>query len=202
MASLNHTRAPAAAFLAAALLAGGGAGDAAAEPRRFTIDPEHFHLAFSATHIGYADVLGMFLEGEGSFTYDEETRELSALAVTVRAASVFTNHEKRDGHLRSKDFLAAGEHPDITFVMTSAEPGSATTGTVTGDLTLRGLTHPVTLDVTLNKAGTYPYNDNYVLGISARTVIERSRWGMTYAVENGWVADAIPLVIEIEAIRE
>ncbi|MDX6748538.1 YceI family protein [Geminicoccaceae bacterium 1502E] len=188
-----------AAWLAAVLLAPAGAS---AEPRRFTIDPEHFHLGFAATHIGYADVLGLFLEGGGSFVYDEEARALSELRVTVDAASVFTNHAKRDGHLRSKDFLAAGAHPEITFVMTGAEPGSETAGTVTGDLTMRGQTHPVTLEVVLNKAGTYPYNDNYVLGISARTVIERSRWGMTYAVENGWVADAIPITIEIEAIRE
>jgi polyisoprenoid-binding protein YceI len=178
------------------------ATEATAEPQRFRIDPEHFSIAFRGTHIGYADAIGLFLEGGGSFLFDEEARELDELEVTIMAASVFTNHEARDQHLRSGEFLDAERHPEIRFVMTDAEPTGERTGEVTGDLTLRGVTRPVTLDVTWNKSGTYPYNDNYVIGISATTVLRRSEWGMTYAVENGWVADEIPIEIELEAIRE
>ena len=64
------------------------------------------------------------------------------------------------------------------------------------------MTTPVTLDVTLNKTGLYPYIDNYVAGVSARTTIRRSEFGMTYAVENGWVGDEVEVIIELEAIRE
>lgn len=190
------------AALVLALLGVGWAGDARAEPARYVIDPEHFSLAFEATHIGYANTIGLFLRGEGGFIFDEDARTLSDLVVTVPVASVFTNHQARDEHLRSGDFLAAGEHAEARFVMTEAEPTGERTGRVTGDLTLRGVTRPVTLDVTWNKSGKYPYNENYVVGISARTVIRRSAWGMTYAVDNGWVSDEIPLRIELEAIRQ
>ena len=173
-----------------------------AEPATYEIDPAHFSIGFSSTHIGFAPVLGMFLEGGGSFVFDEETRELSNVDVTIKAASVFTNHEKRDGHARSKDFLFVEDFPEIRFVMTSAEATSDTTGTVTGDLTLRGVTKPVTLDVTWNKSGEYPFGNNYAIGISASTVVKRSEFGMTYAVENGWVGDETPITIELEAIRQ
>lgn len=173
-----------------------------AEPATYEIDPAHFSIGFSSMHIGYAPVLGMFLEGGGSFVFDEETRELSNVDVTIKAASVFTNHEKRDGHARSKDFLFVEDYPDIHFVMTSSEATGDTTGTVTGDLTLRGVTKPVILEVTWNKSDEYPFGNNYVIGISASTIIKRSEFGMTYAVENGWVGDETPITIELEAIRQ
>jgi polyisoprenoid-binding protein YceI len=175
---------------------------AVAEPRDFKIDPAHFSIVFNADHIGYGPTWGMFLKGEGSFTYDEETRALSDLTVTIPADSVFSNNERRDGHLRSDDFLSAEAHPDITFVMTSNAEETPRSGTVTGDLTLRGVTRPVTLDVTLNKIGPYPFGDTYVIGISARTTLKRSEFGMTYAVENGLVGDEVPIRIDLEAIRQ
>lgn len=178
------------------------AGTAAAEPARYRIDPEHLSVAFSSMHLGFAPVIGMFLEGGGSFVFDEETRELSEVDVTIEAASVFTNHEKRDGHVRSKDFLSVADYPEIRFTMTSAEPTGERTGKVTGDLTVRGVTRPVTLDVTWNKSEAYPFGNNYVIGVSASTVIKRSEFGMEYAVENGWVGDETPVTIHFEAIRE
>jgi polyisoprenoid-binding protein YceI len=175
---------------------------AVAAPYQYRIDPEHFTAAFTVRHIGYADALGQFLRGGGSFVFDEEARRLSDLRVEIDAASVFTNHKARDEHLRSKDFLdAAGPHAAITFVGRSAEPTGERTGKVTGDLTVRGVTRPVTLDVTWNKSGQYPFGENYVVGISARTTLRRSDWGMTYGVEGGLVGDEVGVVIELEAIR-
>jgi polyisoprenoid-binding protein YceI len=190
-------------LVAFALLALVGTGaTAVAEPYRYRIDPEHLSIGFSASHIGYADVLGLFLRGAGSFVYDAQTRTLRDLQATVDPASVFTNHRARDEHLRSGEFLDAAAHPEIRFVMTGAEPTGERTGKVTGDLTLRGVTRPVVLDVTLNAAKPSPLDGSERLGVSVRTTIQRSAWGMTYAVENGWVADAIPLSIEFEAVRE
>ena len=194
-------RAPFAAALLAAVLAGLPVA-AAAEPRQFVIDPEHFSIMFRAGHIGYQQQIGMFLEGQGRFMFDEASRELSDLVVEIDARSVFTNHQARDNHLRSGDFLDAEAHPLIRFVMTGAEPSSETTGQVTGDLTIRGITRPVTVDVTLNKIGPYPWGSNYVLGVSAETTIQRSEFGSTYALEGELVSDAIELVFEIEAIRQ
>ncbi len=190
--------------LARPILAGAlavSAGTAAhAEPARWTVDPSHLSIVFSADHIGYGSVWGMFLRAEGSFTYDEATQDLSDLVFTVDATSVFTNDDARDGHLRSADFLAAEASPEARFVMTGAEKATETTGRIMGDLTLRGETKPVTLDVTLNKIGAYPFGPNYVLGVTVETTLKRSDFGSTYAID--LVADEIPLVIELEAIRQ
>lgn len=182
--------------------AGPDARTASAEMARWVIDPEHFSILFSASHIGYQQQLGLFLEGSGSFRFDEASRELADLVVEIDARSVFTNHQARDNHVRSGDFLDAENHPLIRFVMTGAEPANETTGTITGDLTIRGVTRPVTLDVRLNKIGPYPWGSTYVLGVSAETTIRRSEFGSTYALEGGIVGDEIPLVFEVEAIRQ
>jgi polyisoprenoid-binding protein YceI len=134
--------------------------------------------------------------------FDESARALSDLVVTIDAASVFTNHKERDGHVRSRDFLAAEANPEIRFVMTRAVAETETTGRIEGDLTIRGVTRPATLEVTLNKIGPYPFGSNYVLGVSGRGVIKRSDYGMTYALDNGWVGDEVEITIEAEAIRQ
>ena len=172
-----------------------------AAPRTYDIDPDHAAIAFKVDHIGYAKTLGQFLTTEGFFVYNEETRELGEVTVTIDAKSVFSNHKRRDDHIRNKDFLDAGAHPVISFTANGGEATSDTEGTVTGDLTIRGQTRPVTLDVTLNKAGAYPFgHKKHTLGISARGVIKRSEWGMNYALPD-LVGDEVELIIEIEAIQ-
>ncbi|WP_119165850.1 YceI family protein [Algihabitans albus] len=190
-------------LIAAAVLALGlPASLAQAEPARYVLDPEHVAVAFLVEHIGYAKTLGKFLSVEGSFVFDETVPAVSDLEVAIVADSVFTAHERRDDHVRSGDFLAADDHPEITFVMTGAEPSGPRTGRILGDLTIRGVTRPVSLDVTWNKSGKYPFNDNYVTGISARATVKRSDFGMTYALENELVGDEIEILIEAEAIRQ
>lgn len=175
---------------------------ARAEPARYEIDPDHTTIAFLVSHIGYQKVLGQFLEFEGGFTFDEQARTLEDLKVTIDVDSVETHHDDRDDHLESDDFLAEDEHPEITFVMTGAEATGERTGKVAGDLTIRGVTKPVTLDVTWNKSGPYPFGDNYVTGISARTDLKRSDFGMDYGVADGLVGDEVEVIIELEAIRQ
>ena len=184
----------------AALLLWGASAQAA--PERYQIDPSHFSIVFSADHIGYGPAFGMFLKGGGSFIFDEETQELSDLVVTIDADSVFSNDDRRDGHLRSDEFLAAEANPEIRFEMTEASAETDTTGTISGDLTLRGETKPVTLDVTLNKIDAYPFGENYVIGVTATTTLKRSEWGMNYAVENGLVGDEVDITLGVEAIRQ
>lgn len=199
------TRLPLAAGLSAILLLAGGVEQrAAAEPALFEIDDSHLAIAFLVRHIGYADTLGQFLEAEGSFRYDEATQALSELEVTIQADSVFTNHDKRDAHLLGGDFLDADNHPEITFVGTGAQASGEDSGTVTGDLTILGVTKPITLQVTKNKAGAYPFGEGppYVIGVSVRGTVKRSEFGMSYAVENGFVGDEIDVIIEFEAVRQ
>lgn len=186
--------------LGAGLLAGTAAH---AEPRTFELDPEHLSIGFLVEHVGYQQQLGMFLEAEGEFVYDEATRTLHSGEVRVQSESVFTNHEERDGHLRSDDFLDSESHPVIRFEAGELDLGDDNTGTLEGDLTLLGTTRPVTLDVTLNKTGRYPFGDKaYVLGGSARGVIQRSEFGMTYGVEGDLVGDRVELILEFEAVRQ
>ncbi|MEZ5866020.1 MAG: YceI family protein [Geminicoccaceae bacterium] len=187
------------ALLAASSMA---ATPVVAEPARWVIDPGNSSIGFHANHIGYKDVLGLFLEERGSFTFDEATQELSDLVLEVEAASVFTDNPARNEHLLSDDFLAAKSYPLIRFVMTEAVPGTATTGIIKGDLTIRGITRPVEVAVTLNRIAPYPWGSNYVLGVSAEAVVRRSEFGSTYALEGGLVADEIFLAFEIEAIRQ
>ncbi|WP_180284563.1 YceI family protein [Azospirillum oleiclasticum] len=176
-------------------------GAAAAEPRRYVIDPEHATVAFLVRHIGYASVLASFLKLEGAFTYDHDARTLDDLVVSIDARSVFSNHAARDEHVRGPDFLDSGRNPVIRFVGTRAEPTGDATGRVYGELTVRGTARPVEIAVTRNKMGPYPWGENYVVGISARTTLKRSDFGMTYGLEGDLVGDEVEVIIELEAIR-
>lgn len=173
-----------------------------AEMARYEIDPDHAVVAFLVDHVGYARVLGRFTDISGHFMYDAANRELGTVEVTIGAASVDTDHEARDGHVRGSDFLDVEAHPSMTF---TAEGGTATgenTGTVTGDLTLLGQSRPLTLDVTLNKVAPYPFGHRKeTVGVSARGSVTRSAYGMDYAVANGLVGDEVQLIIEVEALR-
>ncbi|RBP27807.1 polyisoprenoid-binding protein YceI [Marinobacter pelagius] len=180
-----------------------GTSLAQAEPTTFTVDDEHFSMAFEIMHIGYAPVMGMFREVEGQFVYDEEARELSSGKLVFKSDSVFTNHKKRDNHLRDDDFLNSSEYPSITFNVTDFETTGENTGKVTGDLTMLGKTNPVTLDVTLNKAAVYPFgHEKYTLGISANTTLKRSDWGMTYGLDPAMVGDEVTLRFGFEAYTD
>jgi polyisoprenoid-binding protein YceI len=176
---------------------------AAAAPQRYTLDPSHLTVAFLVMHIGFAKTLGIFKQAEGSFVFDADAPAVSDINVVINAASVFTNHEARDTHLRDADFLDVANHPKITFRGTAAEQTGPRTGRITGDLSLRGVTRPVTLDVIWNKSGTYPFGDQHeAIGISARTTIKRSDFGMTYALTGNLVGDEIEIILEFEAIRQ
>jgi len=186
-------------LLAALTLAG---TSAQAEPVDWEIDPEHFSIAFEIDHMGFQRQIGLFRDASGRFRFDPETEELVDGRVEIVAASVFTDHDERDGHVRGEDFLDAEDHPDIVFEATAFEPAENGSGTLSGELTMLGKTHPVELQARINKRASYPFgHGKETLGISARTTIKRSRWGMDYAVSNNLVGDEVALRFEFEAIR-
>lgn len=179
------------------------AGNSHAEPADWEIDPAHFSIGFDIGHAGYQQQLGMFLDASGTFRYDPETRELSEGRVEVQADSIFTDHEERDDHVRGEDFLDTANHPVIVFEATGYTPRDENGGTLAGDLTLLGQTHPVELDVTINKHADYPFGHRReTLGISADTTLQRSRWGMDYGVADNLVGDEVALRFEFEALRQ
>lgn len=174
-----------------------------AEPREFKIDEEHFSVGFMVGHVGFKNQLGMFLEASGEFVWDEETNELHSGEVVIQSDSVFTNHDRRDRHVRSGDFLNARRHSEIRFEATDWEPSDNASGVLRGDLSMLGETHPVELDVTINRTDVYPFgHEEYTVGMSMRGVIQRSEWGMTYALEDDMVGDDVEVILEFEAIRQ
>jgi polyisoprenoid-binding protein YceI len=180
-----------------------GVVPASAEMADWEIDAEHFSIAFEAGHIGYQQQLGFFLEASGNFRYDTETQELSAGRVEVVADSIFSNNGARDNHLKGRDFLNARRNPLIVFEATEFVAKGNDAGILSGNLTMIGKTHPVELEVSLNKLARYPFGHRKeTLGISASTTINRSQWGMDYGVANDMVGDLVRLRFEFEAMRQ
>jgi polyisoprenoid-binding protein YceI len=179
-----------------------------AKPEKYEIDPEHFVVGFFAHHVGYSKVLGMFRRAAGEYVFDEATGALSNVRIVVDTASVFTNHPKRDDHLKSADFLNAAEFPKMTFTADAPRRTGERTFAIEGRLELLGRTNPVTLQATWNKSAEYPFSTSlfsgkqYRMGVSARGSFKRNAFGMKYGVDNGWVGDEVELIIEFEARRE
>lgn len=183
-------------------------GAARAEPARYELDPSHLSIGFLVEHIGYAKVQGMFRTARGSYRFDEATGALSDVRVEVDTASVFSNHVKRDEHLKGPVFLNSAEHPKMVFTASSAKRTGERTFEITGQLQLIGKTQPITLQATWNKSADSPIGTGilggkpYVMGVSARGSFKRSAYGMNYAVANGWVGDEVHMLIEFEAVRQ
>jgi polyisoprenoid-binding protein YceI len=191
---------PVAWLVAGLLVAPAGAFSS---PARYTIDPEHVTVGFLVSHIDFARVLGVFGDVEGTFEFDEDTGELSNISVVVATASVSTHHEDRDNHLRSGDFLDSRRFPEMTFTAATAKRTGDRTFEIVGELELRGQRRPLTLEATWNKSGDYPLARNaYAVGVSARGTLSRRDFGITYALDNGWVGDTVEIIIELEARRQ
>ena len=205
--SARQAARPGRAFLLAVWLAGMAAlaGPAAAQPARFEIDPDHLSIGFLVDHIGYARVLGLFRAAKGSYIFDEKTGTLSDVRIEVDTASVFTNHRKRDEHLKGPDFLNSGEFPRMVFTAANAQRTGDRTFGVEGNLELLGKSQPMTLQATMNKLSKYElgtFRKPYVMGVSARGSFKRSAYGMSYGLDNGWVGDEVEMIIEFEAHRQ
>lgn len=179
-----------------------------AAPARYEIDPEHLSIGFLVDHVGYKRVLGMFRKAGGSFAFDEETGELSDIRVSIETESVFTNHRKRDDHLKGADFLNSAEYPQMVFTAAGAQRTGDRTFVINGELELLGQKRPVKLEARWNKSAEYPFGGSllggkpYVMGVSASGSFKRSDWGMNYGVDKGWVGDDVELIIELEAVRQ
>lgn len=174
-----------------------------AEPARYVIDPEHVSVGFSVHHLGYANVVGFFRDVEGSYVFDEQTGDLSNVDIRVDTASVFSNHEDRDEHVRSDDFLDSSRHPQMRFSSVTVERIDERRFALIGELELLGVTNPLRLEATWNKSGPYPIGRGaWVMGVSASGTLQRSDYGMDYAVDNGWVGDEVEIFVEFEARRD
>lgn len=189
-------------LFAAALFVATAAGSltpAFAAPVNYKIDPAHTAVAFIVNHIGFSNVIGRFNTVGGDISFEKDAVEKSTVNVTIDAASIDTNHAKRDEHLRSPDFFNAKEFPKLTFKSTKIEKTGDKTGKLHGDLTMLGVTKPVVLDITFNKDGVSPASKLETAGFSARGTVKRTDFGMKYGAPA--VGDDIQLLIEIEAVK-
>ena len=171
---------------------------------KYIIDKTHFSVGFLVEHVGYAKTLGMFRDIDGSYSHDLDSNKINDINISIKTGSVFTNHDKRDKHLMSPDFLNVDKYPEMLFKATDINIEKNDT-IIKGELTLLGITKPLILTGRINKIGKYPFGGivkPYVMGISARGTIKRSQHGMNYALKDNLVGDEIDLIIEFEARRQ
>ena len=174
----------------------GSAMPGAASATTYDIDIVHSHIAFFIDHLGFAKVIGTANDFSGSFTFDAANPEASSLTASVKVASIDTNSTQRDGDIQGADWFNATEFPEITFVGTAFAKTGETTGTITGDLTIAGVTKPATLEVKFNKEGENPWSGLHFAGFSAQAMIKRSDFGMQAA--QGMIGDEVVIYLEIE----
>ncbi|GAB1327379.1 YceI family protein [Streptomyces sennicomposti] len=178
--------------------------DLAALTGDYTIDPAHSTLGFTARHAMVTNVKGRFTEFTGTLHLDGADPAASTAALDIAMDSIDTGSADRDGHLKSADFFRTGEFPSMTFRSTEAEALGGDDYRITGDLTILGVTKPVTIDLEFNGAAKDPFGNERV-GFEGKTEILRSEWGLTWnaALETGGVliSDKVKLNFDISAIR-
>lgn len=171
----------------------------------YQLDSAHSAARFSVRHMMISRVHGEFTTLSGSLQFNPDTHEESKVDVEIDAASITTHQADRDAHLKTADFLDTAQFPKITFVSTGVTKSSADEGTLTGDLTLHGVTKTVTLKVEGATQDTKDPWGNLRLGFTAQTRIKRSEFGLTYnaALEAGGVlvGDDVDITLDVQFVR-
>lgn len=173
-----------------------------AESARWNLDPDHSTIEFRVTHMVVSKTTGRFMDYAGFIDMDAEAGTVKAIEATIKTGSVNTNHEKRDAHLRSADFLDVEHYPTITFKMKSYK--TAEGFTAVGDLTLHGVTKEITLMGQYNGATKDPWG-NTRAGFSAEGKLNRKDFGMVWnkTLDSGGlvVGDEVQIRLDIECIK-
>ncbi|MCP3849144.1 MAG: YceI family protein [Gammaproteobacteria bacterium] len=159
----------------------------------------HAFIQFKIKHLGYSWLLGRFNTFEGNFSFDENKPSASKVAISIDMASVDSNHAERDKHLRGKDFFEVNKYPKATFVSTSFTDKGNGKALLKGDLSLHGVTKPVSLDVEHTGHGKDPWG-GYRRGFSATTKLTLKDFNMNYNL--GPAAKEVELFISVEGIKK
>ncbi|WP_405776799.1 YceI family protein [Streptomyces sp. NBC_00859] len=170
----------------------------------YSIDPAHSAIGFTVRHAMVTNVRGTFTEHEGTLHLDGTDPAQSTAAIDIRIESVDTGMADRDGHLRGDDFFDAGQFPRMTFRSTRAEQLGGDAYRIVGDLTIKDVTKPLSIDLEFNGSATDVYGNQRV-GFEGGAEILRSDWGLTWnaALETGgvMVSDKVKLSFDISAIK-
>ena len=186
-------------LLSAALLAA-TAVPAYAAPVEYTLDPNHSQVEFTWNHFGFSNITARFDAVEGSFVYDAENPAASSARASVAIDSIDSGVDKLDAHLKSPDFFDQAKFATAEFRSTKVEAAGEGRLALTGDLTIHGVTKPVTFQVTINKIGEHAMKKLPAAGFDARATVKRSDFGMSMAVPN--VSDEITIDITVEAFAK
>lgn len=171
----------------------------------WVIDASHSHVQFTARHMMISKVRGQFHKYTGTVNFDEQNPAASSVNVEIDASSIDSRDEKRDGHLKSPDFLDVANYPTISFVSKRIEVVDETHGKIVGDLTIRGVTREVVLDTEYNGQSLAPWGVTSA-GFNASTKINRKDFGLEWnvALETGGVlvGEEVSIDIELEIVKQ
>ena len=174
------------------------------QPGTYAIDRSHSTVEFVGRHLMITKVRGRFAEFDGQI-HIADVPEESSTEVTIQAASISTADEKRDGHLVSADFFDVEQHPTIVFRSTGVEPGKGGAWKLNGELTVRGVARPVTLDLEFDGASPDPWGGERI-AFTASTDVDREDWGLTWnqALETGGVlvGKKVRIELNVQAVRQ
>ncbi|EAF5413088.1 polyisoprenoid-binding protein [Listeria monocytogenes] len=172
---------------------------------KWNVDPAHSSIEFQVKHMMVSKVKGAFSDFTADIEMDPEDLTSAKLNFSVAAASVDTRQAQRDGHLKSEDFFNVEKYPNVTFTATKITADGDDEYEVTGDLTIRDVTKPLTLEVSYEGTGKDPNTSNMVAGFEAKGKFNRKDFGLNYnaALETGGVliGDEVKLNIQIEASK-
>ncbi|PCM45133.1 YceI family protein [Marinobacter sp. ANT_B65] len=159
----------------------------------------HQFITFKISHLGYSWLYGRFNDFDGQFSYDAESPEKSSVSVTIDTSSVDSNHAERDKHVRGEDFLDVDEYPEASFKSKRVVVDDAGEADIVGDLTLRGVTREVTLDVEMLGHGKDPWG-GYRMGFEAETELRLEDFGIPTNL--GKASETVEIIISVEGIRQ
>jgi polyisoprenoid-binding protein YceI len=165
-------------------------------PGKYGLDANHGYITFSYSHLGFSNPHIGFRVFSVDLELDSENVENSTVNVTIDATSIDSRSETFNGHLNGANFFDTANHPTITFTSTAISATGENTLDITGDLTIKDVTKPVTLAATINQAGNHPMRGHPLLGVSAETIVSRSEWGLSRNVPN--VGDEMTIRIDVE----
>lgn len=171
---------------------------------KWALDPTHSELSFKVKHLMISNVKGEFKKFDASIEGVGNAFHSARVQATIDASSIFTNEENRDKHLRSADFFDVEQHPSLEFTGTAMEHFTGNEYKLSGDLTIKGITKPVTLDVEFGGQNTDPWG-NEKLAFSLSGKIDRKDWGLTWnaALETGGVlvSDEVRISAELQFVK-
>ena len=184
------------AAIGSASAAGVSSDPRAAPPGAYQMDTKHTQVIFAIRHLGITDYYGRFEKFSGTLNFNPAAPEKSAVDVAIDTSSVSVMSSELMGELTGASVFDSAKFPKATFVSTALTRTGPNTGTMTGNLTLHGVTKPVTLNVTFNGGVANPTSGGYAVGFHAETTIHRPDFGLSSMMWNSFVSDDVKLTIE------